>query len=403
MQFIPIVLGTDINAYGVARSLHEVYGVHSYAFGVKALRFTRASKIIDVEVHEDFDTDAGFLRVLESVAQRFSEQNKPLLLISCSDGYTALIVKHKHELEKNFVFNYIDYDLQKKLENKINFYQICQDYGLDYPATKIITKKTKNDLDLGLTFPVGLKADDSIEFARMNFEGKKKFYKINTRDELEHVVNTIYNEGYHGKLVVQDFIPGNSSAMYVLNAYVDSCGKVSMMCLGKCLLDECLPYEIGNYNALLTMGDQALYDRYARFLQDIGYRGIANFDLKYDVRDHTYKVFEINLRQGRSSYYMTAGGCNFMHYVVEDLIEHKHLAPHYHDERGLWLYVDPSVLKKYGSPEDKNLITTYLTKGYKFTQWYEKDRSFARFLDYMRRRISTCKYYPKYQPLRQDD
>lgn len=402
MEFTSIILGTDINAYGVARSLHEAYGVCSHAYGVKPLRFTRASKIVDVEVHEDFDTDEGFLRTLKKVAERFQGE-KPLLLTSCSDGYTALIAKHKKALEEDFVFNYIDYDLQQKLENKIDFYAICEEYGLDYPATKIISKETKDNLDLDFTFPVGLKANDSIEFVHMHFEGKKKFYKIDDAAELKRVVNLIYDAGYSGDLIVQDFIPGNSSAMFVLNAYVDSRGEVTMMCLGKCLLDECLPYEIGNYNALLTIGDDALYDQYTRFLKAIGYRGFANFDLKYDVRDQKYKVFEINIRQGRSSFYMTAGGCNFMRYPVEDLIENKALAPHYHDERGLWLFVDPSVLRKYGSKEDKELIETYLKKGYKFTQWYEKDRSLPRFLDYMRRRLSTRKYYPQYEPARQND
>lgn len=402
MDFTSVILGTDINAYGVARSLHEAYGVCSHAYGVKPLRFTRASKIVDVEVHEDFDTDEGFLRTMKEVAERFQDQ-KPLLLTSCSDGYTALIAKHKKALEEDFVFNYIDYDLQQKLENKIDFYEICEEYGLDYPATKIISMETKDDLDLGFTFPVGLKANDSIEFVHMHFEGKKKFYKIDDAEELKRVVDLIYDAGYSGELIVQDFIPGNSSAMFVLNAYVDSRGEVTMMSLGKCLLDECLPYEIGNYNALLTIGDDALYDQYTRFLKAIGYRGFANFDLKYDVRDKKYKVFEINIRQGRSSYYMTAGGCNFMRYPVEDLIENKSLAPHYHDERGLWLFVDPSVLRKYGSPEDKELIDTYLKKGFKFTQWYEKDRSLPRYLDYMRRRISTRKYYPQYEPARQND
>ena len=403
MEFISIILGTDNNAYGVARSLHEAYGIHSHAYGIKPLRFTRKSKIVDVEIHEGFDTEAGFMPVMDGIYDRFKDEGLPLLLTSCSDGYTALIAKYKDQLNGRFRFNYIDYDLQQKLENKEDFYAICEEYGLPYPKTVIITEENKHDLDLGLTYPVGLKANDSIAFVHLHFEGKKKFYKIEDAEELARVVDAIYAAGYKGDLIAQDFIPGNSSAMYVLNAYVDTRGAVTMMCLGKCLLDECLPYEIGNYNALLTMGDQALYDQYEAFLKAIDYRGFANFDLKYDVRDNTYKVFEINIRQGRSSYYMTAGGCNFMTYPVMDLIGGKTPPCHYHDARGLWLFVDPAVLRTYGSDVDKELIEASLKGGFTFTQWYEKDRSLPRWLDYMRRRISTRKYYPHYEPQRQND
>lgn len=399
MKIKPVILGTDINAYGVARSFHQAYGIKSLALGASPLFYTRYSKIVDVRTHDHFaDQEEVFLKVLKDLAVEIKDQYDQLILIPCSDGYTSLVSKNQEVLAEDYDFNVVDYDLQRKLENKKDFYSICEKYGLDYPATKIIGPDSYQDPMPDLTYPVALKANDSIEYLYLDFPGKKKAYKIDSPEELHDVLQAIYDAGYHGEMILQDFIPGNSSAMYVLNAYVNRKSQVKMMSLGKCLLDECLPTQIGNYNALVTTGNRELYQQYQDFLEAIGYTGYANFDLKYDVRDGKYKVFEINLRQGRSSFYMDAGGINFITYLVDDLVYQKDKAPCYGYDQGLWLYVAPRVLKKYVDPSDRDLALKLLKEGYTFTQWYKGDRNFRRWLEYMRRRLSTLHYYPKYQP-----
>lgn len=401
MNILPVILGTDINSYGVARSFHEAYGIKSLALGRKPLTYTRHSKIVDVEVTKDFNTEAVFLKKIKEVVERFKDDPRQLILIPCSDGYNSLVSKHRDELSKYFLLNVNSLDLQEHLENKKNFYEVCEQYGLDYPDTVILDKDNYKDIAIPMDYPLALKPNDSIAYLKIDFPGKKKAFKISDAEEMQATLNKIYQAGYTGEMIVQDFVPGNHSVMYVLNAYVNQNSEVKMMSLGKCLLDECLPTEIGNYNALLTLGNMEIYQQYKQFLEAINYKGYANFDLKYDVRDGKFKVFEINLRQGRSSYYMNAGGCNFIKYLVDDLVFHKDEPTYYHEEHGLWLYVDPLVLRKYADPRDKDLVNKYLKEGYEFTQWYKEDRNIWRFLDYMRRRLSTIKYYPKYQPLRE--
>lgn len=396
-KFKLIILGTDLNAYGVARSAHELYGIKSICMGIKNLRDTRDSKICEVHTNENFEDDNVFVEELIELKKKYKDYE--LILISCSDGYSSLLVNNKEKLKDYYLFNYVDKYMQEKLENKIDFYEICEKYGLDYPDTVITNDNTDESIkkiESELSYPIALKANDSIEFYNTHFEGKKKAYKIYNNEELVKTLNQIYNAGYTGKMIAQDFIPGDSSDMYVLNAYVNTSSQVKMMSLGKCLLDEVLPLNIGNYNALVTMGDDNIYKQYKKFLEEISYTGFANFDLKYDKRDGKYKVFEINIRQGRSSFYMNAANNNFIKYLVDDLIFNKDKPCYYEYENGLWLYVDPSVLKKYVNRKDKDLALKMLKKGYVFTTWYENDKNFKRFLNYMRRRLSTIKYYRKY-------
>ena len=60
--------------------------------------------------------------------------------------------------------------------------------------------------------------------------------------------------------------------------------------------------------------------RSERFCERVGYRGFANFDVKYDERDGVYKFFEVNVRPGANTWYMTLGGVNFVKLIVDDYV-----------------------------------------------------------------------------------
>src|SRR5699024_5353827 len=164
-------------------------------------------------------------------------------------------------------------------------------------------------------------------------------------------------------MIIQDFIPGGADAMFVVNAYVDTKGRVTMTHAAQTALDECLPNDIGNYNALISSDYPMLVQDVKNFLEKIDYRGFANFDFKYDTRDGIYKVFEINLRQGRSSMYMTYAGNNFVTYLAEDLIDHRELPYYNHTEEHLWYMTARSVLKHYTPDSLKPKVNALLAEG----------------------------------------
>ena len=378
-KFLPVILGTDANAYGIAKSFHKEYGITSLSLGKAPLLETKKSNIVKVMTFHEFDHDDNFVKYIEEVGKTYHQYYEHLLLIACGDRYTELIVNHRDVLDNYFVTNYISNEMKEKLENKEDFYQICEEYGLDYPKTFIITKANKDNFTLPFDFPVAAKASNSIEYVDLEFEGKKKGYRAENMDELRQILDAVYNAGYTGSMIIQDFIPGDDSTMYVLNSYSDRDGKVKMMCLGHCVSEDYTPHGIGNYNAIVQQANKQVYARYQKFLEDMHYTGFSNFDMKYDVRDGKFKVFEINIRQGRSSYFTTASGCNLVKYLVDDLIEHKQMETHYHDNPYLWLHIPPKLLLKYVSKDSYAQVKQLIQeKKYDTTLLYKEDRSLFR-------------------------
>ena len=157
----------------------------------------------------------------------------------------------------------------------------------------------------------------------------------------------MYAAGYPGKMILQEFIPGDDTYMRVLTNYSDQRGRVKLMCLGHVLLEEHSPHGIGNHAVIITEHDRGLCDKIRRMLEDLDYVGFSNFDIKFDRRDGRYKAFEINTRQGRSNYYVTGSGHNIAQYLVGDLIEGRDIPPAITSNRSIWRMIPRGLAYRY--------------------------------------------------------
>lgn len=403
--FLPIILGTDANAYGLARSFYDKYKIKSLAVGSFALRETKNSKIMDVLTIKNFQNEDVFLEKLIEIGQKYKKQYDALILLSCAEWYTNPIVNNKEKLEKYFILPFMNKEIKDELEDKEKFYNICEKYNLDYPKTYIVTQKNKDEINLPFPFPVALKPSNSTAYSKVTFTGKEKSYKITNTKDLNETINKIFSSGYNGHIIIQDFIPGLDDTMYVLNCYSNKEGKVKMMCLGRCILEEHTPYGVGNYKAIISMGNKEIYEKIKYFLEQIKYVGFSNFDLKYDYRDKKYKLFEINIRQGRSSYFTTACGKNLAQYLIEDYILNENKETDYNYNEFLWLHTPKVLLKKYVYNKEtlEKALALIKEKKYAYTLKNKKDNSLIRTFWINRIYNKDKKMFKLYPPKKDDE
>ena len=346
VTFQPLLFGGDINVYSVARAFHEAYGVQSIAFGKFAATFPCAySAIIDYRPCLENEVEAVFLQNVNNVAAEFPD--KTVLVIGCGDSYVKLAAHLKDQFPPNVKCNYISGELLDKLTDKEQFYVLCDRYGIDHPATFVYSGDMGHDFDLPWGAPYVAKPADGVAYWATGCRALKKVYICQSWEELLSALDEVYAAGYPGKMILQEFIPGDDTYMRVLTNYSDQRGRVKLMCLGHVLLEEHSPHGIGNHAVIITEHDRGLCDKIRRMLEDLDYVGFSNFDIKFDRRDGRYKAFEINTRQGRSNYYVTGSGHNIAQYLVGDLIEGRDIPPAITSNRSIWRMIPRGLAYRY--------------------------------------------------------
>ncbi len=393
--FPPLLFGGDINVYSVARAFHEAYGVKSIAYG-KYVSFPCAySAIIDYRPDPAIEDPAVFRKTVEDFAAAHAD--KTVLCIGCGDSYVKLCAQARDSLPANVIAPYISGERMDELTHKEKFYALCDQYGLDHPATVVHRRETGRQFELPFGPPYICKPSNGVAYWAHPFPGNDKVFLLQTRQELEDTLERVYASGYDDSMVIQEFIPGDDSYMRVLTNYSDRNGRVCLMCLGHVLLEEHTPHGLGNHAVILLEEDRDLCEKIRAFLEEIRYVGFSNFDIKYDRRDGKYKLFEINCRQGRSNYYVTGGGYNVAEYFVRDRILREEMPLTVADNRALWSVVPMGVAYRY-TPRQYHGEMRALVKAGKLTNSlkYAPDRSLKRLLRIGKNQLGHYYKFRKY-------
>ncbi|MGN0172987.1 MAG: ATP-grasp domain-containing protein [Acutalibacteraceae bacterium] len=349
--FLPVIIGADINAYSLARSFHEEYKIKSLVISMLEAKIISKSKIIENRIYKGLENEDVLIKTLMDIGEEFKGKKK-LIVLGCGDWYVRILVENKKKLEKYYIVPYINVDLLNEIVLKDKFYEICDKLDIPYPDTFVYNCKQENTLDFDYDYPIIAKPANSALYHYAKFPGKKKVFRLKSREELDTMLKNLESSSYDYKFLIQDCIPGGDDKMRVLNCYCDRNAKVKFASLGHVLLEEHTPSAIGNPVVVINEVNKEIVKAATKFLEEIGYTGYANFDIKYDERDGIFKFFEINVRLGRCNYYVTGSGFNTVKRIVDDLVFEKELDYEIADNENLFSVVPMGVIKKYVKDPD---------------------------------------------------
>lgn len=149
-----LILGSDQNAYYMARCVYEAYHKKAYLIGQRPLSFTTYSSILNISYESKLWEEDMFLRCLDEFSKNYKEK---IILISTNETYTKFISKNKNKLKEKFLFNVSNEEIIDSLIDKEKFYKTYKNSILDLPKTIYIDNSNETEIKEKLEFPVVLK------------------------------------------------------------------------------------------------------------------------------------------------------------------------------------------------------------------------------------------------------
>jgi D-aspartate ligase len=404
-EFLPVLLGTGLGAYNMARQVHEAFGVKSLALGRARLRETSGSDIVEVLVPEKFDTESAIVTELLELGKRLTQErpDRKLLLVPLIEFYSNVVIANQQALGQYYLIPLPAAPLAEQLMNKTDFYATCARLGVPHPVTVVVNPDQADDKELGenlpFAYPVILKPSNTDIYPRLQFAGRQKVYLLETPTQVRDIAKRIFAAGYDDDLLIQEYLSGDESVMKVANTYSNKTGKMQFCTVGQVVLTEYNPTLVGNNNAIVPIEDPALTESLRTLLDSIGYIGAANADVMVDRETGEAKILELNLRPGATAYYTAAGGNNLARAYVEDLVFDQPVTPDAKPKAALWLNLPYCAAKFFAPPTTRNLLKGRRRKA-RHTLRYAPDMSLRRRLNIARLNLDRMLDYAKYSKQR---
>lgn len=286
------------NCYGVIRSLGE-RGIPVIALDENenpnfASRYCEG--LICPSPKSNPDAFAGFL---VGLGARF--RTKPVLYMM-EDLYVYLAHRYGEILEPWFRFPFMSEEALMDCVDKRRTFEVAMGAGIPVPRTWYPDGfAALNAMREELCFPVILKPIVARFDVRDGEVGKICAFperyesKAVQADDWQMLVEKFKDVmELDVPCCVQELIPGDQDCLFGSTLYVDDAGEVLGVFVRTKIRQT--PWDFGTMTLGRAAAAPEVVDASKRLVRAIGFKGICGLEFKYDARDNTYKLLEINPR-----------------------------------------------------------------------------------------------------------
>ncbi len=213
------------------------------------------------------------------------------LLIAGSDIAIEFIAQNRVALEKYYVLDHGNAEMQLKLLDKRETLIMAKKVGVATP--QFWDANSEEDLELvrqSIQFPVMVKPILSHEFIKVF--GCKLFIIESDFDKLAEKVRLAWENNIN--VMVIEMIPGPDDLLSSYYTYMDESGKSHFDYTKRIIRRYPVNRGLACYHKSEWLPETAEAGR--RFFKEIGFSGLGNIEFKLDKRDNKLKVIESNAR-----------------------------------------------------------------------------------------------------------
>src|SRR4051794_1041276 len=267
-------------------------GVPVYAIHDDARAPAARSRYLREVLEWDFDA-APSAKSLEFVLETGRRIGRAPVLIAADDTAQAFVSENADALHQVFEFPQQPAGLTERLYSKRGLHELCLEHGVPTPVT--FFPRSRDEAREAIersTFPLVLNPIDVVRFKRRNdlamYIAEDATDALAAYDRLEDPAAP--------NLMVQEYLPGPSSSVWVFTGYFDSRSELVFGAGGTKLRQY--PIHTGTTCFGEVRSNPEMEAVTARFVKALGYSGVFDCGYRYDASEGRYKLLDVNPRVG---------------------------------------------------------------------------------------------------------
>ncbi len=285
--------------------------------------------------------------IVEDLLEAGRQLGRGTIVMAGTDEWAVFLAEHDEPLREIFQFPRQPPGLVATLASKRGLHDIATRHGFPTP---------------GLVMPVdlhdALAAADSLVYPVMVKPAVSR-PDVDTKvvasnpTQLKSAIHAVAVSVDNPNLILQEYIPGRDEDVWMFTGYFDAESRCLAAFTGQKLRQH--PPHMGHTSLGICRTNRRLSELATTFMSDIGYSGIVDSGYKYDRRDDTYKVLDVNPRVGGNfRQFLDIGGIDVVRALYLDLTGQR--VPKIEPREGrLWIKEDSDLISFVQSRRNREL------------------------------------------------